>query len=85
MTSPSVHEWAASKRRQPTIYNLQIHYPQRCFDELDDTAREAMAIDLTSTIGYIFGMRDGSCYRYEKEIEAAVQAVQHKRISNESE
>ena len=50
---------------------IQLNIEQRLLDKLHPDTGEALMKALKSTAHYILGMRDGSCYRYEAEIEEA--------------
>lgn len=52
----------------------------RFIERLTPEARLAVDTALRSTVNFILGMRDGSCYRYEDDIKNANEIV-HRTLS----
>lgn len=61
------------------MYTLDVTGLERHINDLDQQARAALDTAILSTIGYILSIRDGSCYRYEKEIAAAEEEARRSK------
>lgn len=65
------------------MYQLDLDGVQRYIDALDEPARKAVDDAVRSTIHFMLGIRDGSCYRYECEIRTGVIEVQRAFIETQ--
>lgn len=62
--------------------NIDVSEVQRYIDDLDEKATAAVHKALVSTLHFMLSLRNGACYRYEKEILEGV--VECSRSHHES-
>ena len=60
--------------------NIDTEDIQCYIDRLKPEARAQVEKALRTTLEYILDLRNGACYRYEKEINEAIDAVRENRL-----